>query len=220
MKVTTLLLVMFFGIATVFGQNAKKINFVKVSKDVRKEVKKIEKDGWKNIPGDLPVSQQLNSTFDKQMAEDESGYPKYIIGTGISKGATQAAAEMQALELAKLDLVSILESNINQAAATDLSNNQISNSEATSINRTMKVATNKVSKKLQYTKPILKLVRASKGLYEVRIQIAYNYEMVRKMVQQEILEDQTNDFRKEQAEFLNPEKHQTSPIKNSKEYAE
>jgi hypothetical protein len=191
--------------------------FVKVKRDVRKEVKSLQKEGWENLPGDLPISQQLNSTFEKQMAEDESGMPKFIVGSGVTKGGTQAAAEMQALELAKLNLLNIMESNINSVIETDLSNNQISDNEASSITKTIQVASSKVAKKFQYTKPTLKLLRKSNGLYEVRIVIAYNFELVRKMLQKEILSDETNTVREKHSDYLNSDNLQKGTIKNANE---
>lgn len=216
MKNSILILIAVFTCLNGSAQN-KKFKFEKVKRDVRKEAKSIEKEGWENLPGDLPVSQQLNATFEKQMAEDESGLPKFIVGSGVAKGATQAAAEMQALELAKLNLVNIMEANINSVVETDLSNNQISDAEASSITKTIQVATSKVSKKLQYTKPTLKLLRKSKGLYEVRIVIAYNFEMVRKMLQQEILADETNTVRNKHSDYVNSDNLQKGTIKNATE---
>jgi hypothetical protein len=216
MKNSLLILIALFTFFIGNAQN-KKVMFVKVKRDVRKEAKSIEKEGWGNLPGDLPVSQQLNSTFEKQMAEDESGMPKFIVGNGVAKGATQAAAEMQALELAKLNLLNIMEANINSVVETDLSNNQISDKEASSITKTIQVATSKAAKKLQYTKPTLKLLRKANGLYEVRIVIAYNFEMIRKMLQQEILSDETNNVREKYSDYLNSDHLQKGTIKNATE---
>jgi hypothetical protein len=216
MKKLIIILIAVVAQLSVNAQN-KKATFIKVKKDIRKEAKSIEKSGWANLPGDLPISQQLNATFEKQMAEDDSGLPKFIVGSGIAKGATQAAAEMQALELAKLNLLNIMEANVNAVVNTDISNNQITDKEASSITKTLQVATSKVSKKLQFMSPTLKIMRKSNGLYEVRIVIAYNFEMVRKMLQQEILSDETNDLRNKHADFLNSDKLFQVPIRNASE---
>ena len=126
---------------------AQKFKFEKITRDVRKEAKKYEKEGWKPFAGSMPISQQLNNTFNKENEMDEKNVPKWLFAEGESIGQTLAAADMQANELAKNSIVSLMSSNIRAVVETELSNNQISKEEAASWTKTVSAVTNKVAKK-------------------------------------------------------------------------
>ena len=128
------------------GNNSKKFTFHKVNKDIKKEAKKYEKDGWKVEPGNLPLKNQLENSYSKQAEKDESGFPKYIIANGSSVSQTQAAAEMQATEIAKNRLVSLIETQMKDVITSDVSNNQLDNKDAVTLTKTIETSTNTVSK--------------------------------------------------------------------------
>jgi hypothetical protein len=207
---------------TSFSQNnTRKFKFIKVSKDVKKETRKYESDGWRVFPGKPPISQQLNNAFTKQSEVEQDGFPKWITSSGSSVAQTQAAAQMQATELAKNNLVGLLETQMKSVVEIDLSNNQLSSQEAVTINKTIQVATNKVSKKLGMVQPMLQIYRpVGSNNTEVQILIGYSYEMARKQVLEEMKQElqlETDDVRKRYQKFLNPETYKQGEIKNESE---
>jgi hypothetical protein len=195
-----------------------KFKFIKVSKDVKKETKRYESEGWRPFPGQPPISQQLNNSFTKQSETEQDGFPKWIISNGSSVAQTQAAAQMQAIELAKTNLVGLLETQMKSVVEIDLSNNQLSSQEAVTINKTIQVATNKVSRKLGMVQPFLQLYRPiGTNNTEVQILLAYSYELARKQVLEEMKQElqlETDDVRKRYQKFLNPETYKQGEIKN------
>ncbi len=54
----------------------------------------MEKDGYYEAPGALKIDRQLENAWIKQMEQDESGYPKYIVATGNAVAETQTAAKL------------------------------------------------------------------------------------------------------------------------------
>lgn len=164
MKKTMLFLVAMVAIGMVQEANAqaKKFKLVKVSRDTKREVKKLEKEGWNNLPGDMPIGQQLNNAWAKEAEVDDEGLPKWVVATGESVAEFQSTAEMQALELAKLNLVRLLESQMRSVVETEQANNRLDAKSAASISKTMEVATNKVSKKLSRVMPVVKMHREVK----------------------------------------------------------
>jgi len=201
--------------------NTGKFKFINVSKDVKKETRKYESDGWRVFPGNPPISQQLNNAFTKQSEVEQDGFPKWITSSGSSVAQTQAAAQMQATELAKNNLVGLLETQMKSVVEIDLSNNQLSSQEAVTINKTIQVATNKVSKKLGMVQPMLQIYRpVGSNNTEVQILIGYSYEMARKQVLEEMKQElqlETDDVRKRYQKFLNPETYKQGEIKNESE---
>ena len=77
----------------------------KATKTARKEAKKLSKEGWITVPGALPLEKQLDKSYMMQKEFDEDMYPKYLMGEAMSIGENYDAAKMQALELAKQNLL-------------------------------------------------------------------------------------------------------------------
>jgi len=191
-------------------KNKNKFRFNKLSRDVKKEAKKLEKDGYKAFVGQPPVNQQLDKSFRMQAEADESGFPKWIVSSGSSVANTQAAGEMQAIELAKSRLVGLVETNFRAVIENTVANNQINAEEAVSVTKSVEVSANRVAKKLGMIMPVVKIYRRIDQNFEVQVNIAYNYDMARKQMLDELkleFEKESDDVRKKYESFLNPDIH-------------
>ena len=128
------------------------------------------------------MAQQLNNAYSKQAETSEEGFPKWIIANGSSVAQTQAAAEMQSIELAKNNLVGLIETNMRNVVESDVSNNQMDAKNAASVTKTIQVSSNKVAKKLGMVQPMFKVYRSINNNTEVQVMIGYSYEMVRSRI--------------------------------------
>ena len=195
----------------------KKFRFNRLSRDVKKESKKYEKEGYRPFVGQMPINQQLDKSYRMQNEADDSGFPMWIIATGSSVGSTQAAADMQAMELGKSRLVGLIETNFRAVVENTVANDQLSSTEAVSVTKSIEVSANRVSKKLGMIVPVVKIYRMTgDDKYEVQVQLAYNYELARKLMQAELrmeFEKESDDVRKKYEQFLNPDLHPAT-IKN------
>ena len=100
---------------------------------------------------------------------------------------------------------------------SDVSNNQLSQSDAASITKTIEVSANRVSKKLQRVNPLFKVYREVKKNIEVQVLIGYSYDLARKAMLDEaklILQEETEDVRKKHEKFLVPETYDQGTINN------
>ena len=207
MKKIILSIVLITFVSTSFAQ---KFKFQKITKDVKKESKKYEKENWRPFAGSMPISQQLNNTFNKESDVDDKGIPQWIFAEGVSKGQTIAATDMQATELAKNNLVGLMASNIREVVETELSNNQISKDEAVSWTKTVSAVTNKVSKKLGQVFVPFKIYRENENNYEVMLRVAYNFSSARAIFLEEMrneLGEETKNLKLKNDKFLNPDKN-------------
>lgn len=188
---------------------AQKYKFQRVSRDVKKQAKITLKDGWKTYPSDLPIPQQLNNSFNKRGEIDETGNPKLMVGRGRSVAQTMAAAEFQALELAKNEIVKQMEANINIVINGELSNNQINKTDAASITKQVSLSTNTISKKLGRTINLVKMYKENLETYEVDITIGYDTKTAKTIMIDEIkasLGAEADKLRTTFESFLNPDK--------------
>lgn len=219
MKKTMLFMVAIVAIGMFQEASAqnKKFKLVKVSRDTKREVKKLEKEGWGNLPGDMPIGQQLNNAWAKESELDDEGFPKWVVATGESVAEFQSTAEMQALELAKLNLVRLLESKMKAVVETEQANNRLDAKSAASISKTMEVATNTVSKKLSRVMPIVKIQREVKKNTQMQVKIAYSYALAQKAILDEMklqMQNESEDMRAKYDSFLNPDKYKQGDISN------
>lgn len=170
---------------------AKKMQNDEVSKTSRKQAKSMKKQGWLVAPGALPLEKQIeNSALYLNSFEDDGVTPKFVWGDASSIGENYDAAKMQALELARYNLISSMETNITKVVEANNSNKQLSAEDAASITKAIGSSKSFVSQKLGQTITVIETYRKLKnGNYEVRVQIFYSMEKGRMLAKQGIREE-------------------------------
>jgi hypothetical protein len=214
-----LMFISFADLGMAQQKDNKKFRFPRVSRDVKKEAKKLEKDGFKAFVGQPPVNQQLDKSYRMQNEADENGFPKWIVSSGSSVANTQAAAEMQAIVFAKIRLIDLIETNFRAVIENTAANNKLDAKDSVSLTKSVKVSANRVAKKLGMIETVVKIYRNIDNNFEVKVNIAYNYEIARKQMLDEMkleLEKESEDVRKKYEHLLNPDLHPET-IKNYSE---
>ena len=107
------LIAMFLLLSLAMAVNAQGLSKDEM-KNIKKEVKRYEKDGWKTMPGALSLSDQLMRSRKVQLEEDDEGDAKWQIGTATSIGTIYDAARMQAMTLAKAELSGLITTNLTE----------------------------------------------------------------------------------------------------------
>lgn len=149
----------------------------KAVKEARKEGKRLKKQGYVVFPGSLPIEKQLEKIWIRQYEENPDGSSKYLIADGNGVGKTQTAAEMQAVEAAKLQLAGQISNEINQIIEAKIVNDQISREEGNSLSKFIAGSKNYIVQNLTYVRPGFKLYRnMGKKDIEVTVKVYYNAE--------------------------------------------
>lgn len=174
----------------------------KVSKTVRKEAKKLQKQGWVVAPGYLPMEKQLERVYSMQYVLNEDGSSKYIVGTGQSIGENYDAAHMQAVELAKMDLAGKVSSNVSALIDQKIANTQSGVNGAASIVETVAASKNVISQRIGRVVVGLECYRevAKTHNKEVRVMVLYDTQVAlesAKQVIREELADKGEELQKE-----------------------
>ncbi|MBD5330147.1 MAG: hypothetical protein HDS03_09785 [Bacteroides sp.] len=178
----------------------------KASKAARKEAKRLAKEGWKTAPGALPLEKQLDKSYMMQYQFDADGFPQYIMAEAMSVGGNYDAAKMQALELAKQNLSGQIQTEITALVENTVANEQMNQSEAASITRSVMAAKNLISQSIGRVVPVVETYREVNGNNrEVLVRIAYSQDMAKavakKAVQKE-LEDRGDSLHNKLDELL------------------
>ena len=162
----------------------------KASKDARKEAKRLAKDGWKTAPGALPLEKQLDRSYMMQYQYDDDGFPKYIMAEGMSNGGNYDAAKMQALELAKQSLAGQIQTEVAALVENTVANEQMGQSEAESVVRSVMAGKNLISQSIGRIIPIVESYRVVNGNNrEVLVRVAYSMEMAKAVAKKAVKKD-------------------------------
>lgn len=162
----------------------------KVSKDAKKEAKRLKKEGWITTPGTLPLEKQLNTSYLMQMERDNSMYPMYIMAEAMSVGENYDAAKMQASELAKLQLAGKMQTEITALIENSIGNQQLSKDEASSLTQTVNASKGLISQKIGRVIVVVECYRVKANQNkEVLVRIAYNSNMAKAAAKQAIQEE-------------------------------
>lgn len=163
---------------TVHAQNTAVNLNAKASKDAAKMAKQYKKEGWVVAPGQLPLERQLDRSFQLMIELDENGYQKYVSGEGQSVGNNYDAAKMQALEMAKMQMVSKVQSQISTIVDNTVSNAQLSREQAESVTETVAASKTLISQNIGRVMTVVEVYRDKpRKSKEVRVVIFYNAEM-------------------------------------------
>lgn len=177
-----------------------------LSKEAKKAIKNAEEKGYYESPGALPLSTQMNTSYEMQMQMDEQGYPKFIVGEASAIGGTKIAAKNQAMEAAKLELAGKIESNVVALVEQSIANEQLTQEEAASITETVTAAKNIISQRLGLVRPLVEAYRDMGENVEALVRIAYNQETAEQVGLKTIKEElkkKSEDLHKKLDNLLN-----------------
>ena len=161
-----------------FSTDAKRT--YKPTKEVKKEAKKYEKDGWKVAFGSMPMAEQMQRAIYFQNEVDGNGQAKYAIGRG------QTTAEY--IDAARLQVANQLETELTAEAKNVFGNEQ--GEQVTSVMQTSVGGRSVVTQKLSQTIVVTEIQRElPNGLKEVQITIAADRSQVLKAAKKAIREE-------------------------------
>jgi len=109
----------------------------KASKDAKNEAKRLKKEGWTVLPGGLPLEKQVDRLYMFLEDFDEDMNPLYIDGTGRGQGENFAAAQVQATELARMELAGKIGSEATGIVDNMVANKMLADDQAASITTTL-----------------------------------------------------------------------------------
>jgi len=163
----------------------------KAIKEARKESRKMGKEGWTVAPGSIPLSKVLENTWMKQVAVEENGNVRYIYADGNAVAETKTAAEMQAIEVGKLQLAGLIQTNMSSLISANIGNAQLSTQEAASVTEIVQSAKNIIAMELGYVDPSFKLFKdIGEDKVEVQVRLFYDtrqsLDIAKKVVRQEL----------------------------------
>lgn len=162
----------------------------KALKEARKEAKRFKKAGYDVTPGSLPMEKQLEYTWMRLYERDAKGQSVYLSADGNAVAETRTAAEMQALEAAKLNLAGQLETFIRAIIEANIANAQLNNEEASSVTEFLTAAKNVIATAIGQVEPAFKIYRnLPNRSVEVNVKLIVNRDQVTQEAKKRIREE-------------------------------
>lgn len=151
----------------------------KAIKAARKEAKQLKKDGYMTLLGQLPLDKQLENSWQAAYELDPQGAPYYIMSTQKAVAANFTAAQMQAMNSAKMDIAGQIETRINQVIESKVTSNELGRNEANSLSTFVSASKNIISTTLGRVIKMVEIYREPKRTktVEVQVTLAYNGEV-------------------------------------------
>lgn len=166
----------------------KKMQEDKVSKESRKQAKQLTKEGWKVAPGALSLEKQLErAALFQNSFEDDYVTPKYVSGDATSTAENYDAGKMQALEMARINLVTSIEGSITRIVENNTHNKQLGAGDAASVIGTLGKVKSHITQKIGQTIPVIEVYKELKnGNVAVRVMTFYSMDNARKIAKEAI----------------------------------
>lgn len=166
----------------------------KATKAAKKEAKKLQKEGWVQAPGALPLEKQLDKSYLMQMEYDESMYPKYLMGEAMSIGENYDGAKMQAVELAKQNLAAQIQTEVSALVDNSVATQQLAMEEAVTVTKSIMASKSLIVQSIGRTITVMECYRTLKNKNkEVLVRIAYNGEMAKQAAKNAIRKSLENE---------------------------
>lgn len=177
-----------------------------VSKDAKKEAKRLKKEGWTVSPGGLPLEKQVDRLYMYLEQYDDELNPLYFDGEGRATAENFAAAQIQATELARMNLASKISSEATGIIDNLVANKMLADDQAASITTTMVENKTIFSQKLGRLQTPLTVVRELKNKNkEVMVRVVSKTSSIQEIAKEAIraeLEKQGKELSEELKAYL------------------
>lgn len=168
-------LILIFAYSTLDAQSTnkqlKKDLKSKVEKDCRKEAKRLKKEGWKVMPGKLPIERQIQEGRYSELNKDENGNPLYFTATHQAKGGNYSAAQKIASDRARMGLAENISTTFSGLIKEKLASTDYGDGDIETIDEFVSTNKNLVSLSLQGISNVVELYRESGNVVEVQIMV-------------------------------------------------
>lgn len=175
MKIWISALVMVFAYSTLDAQSTnkqlKKDLKSKVERDCRKEAKRLQKEGWKVMPGKLSIERQIQEGRFSELNKDEDGNPLYFTATHQAKGGNYSAAQKIANDRARMGLAENISTTFSELVKEKLANTDYGEGDIETIDEFVSTNKNLVSLSLQGVLNVVEIYRESGNMVEVQVMV-------------------------------------------------
>lgn len=154
----------------------------KVVKENKKAAKKLAKEGWKVMPGKLPLQRQLQDTQYAELDTNDEGGKLFFVGMHQAIGGSYSAAKQIADTRARGELAQAVYSQVKQSIEDKVAHLDLGDGDIETIEEFVSASKSIVSAQLKEVVPVLEMYRElDNNRYEVRVAVKMDAEQAMKL---------------------------------------
>ena len=205
-KIITLIITLFLT-GALFAQTTtkeaeKEIKKGKPIKEARKEAKKWEKEGYSNLPGNLPLDNQFEKSLVMQVMVNEDGSQRYLTATGSAIAGSEGVAQANALDNTRSILAGLVQSEVSALVTNNKGTTGYTAAEVQTVDEFLSTSKTLIQSKIGNIKPVIEMMRRVDDLFEYRFTVMYDTNTA-KQVTKELLQEKLRDKLSKNEEELN-----------------
>jgi hypothetical protein len=146
-------------------------------KEARKEARRLAREDWEVAPGALPLEKQLERAWIMQYERTDRDELTYLRADGNGVANTYTAAQIQAHEMAKLNMAGQIQTEIRALVEANIANQQLTQEEAATVNRILTTSRNIIATRLNRVDPVFVIYRTLRNdNVEAQVMLVYDRE--------------------------------------------
>ena len=151
----------------------------KAVKLARKESKKWEKEGYTNLPGNLPLENQFEKSLVMQQMVTEDGNARYISANGSAIAGSEGVAQANAMDNTRVTLAGQIQSEVSALISSNKANTGYTAEEVETIDEFVSSSKTLIQNEIGTIDPVIEMMRKVGDKFEYRFIIMYDVNTAR-----------------------------------------
>ncbi|MFY0599428.1 MAG: hypothetical protein JXR03_07130 [Cyclobacteriaceae bacterium] len=177
---------------TTYKEAEKMIKKDKAVKEAKKEAKKWEKQGYTNLPGNLPLPNQFEQSLVRQVMVNEDGEPRFLSATGSAISGSEGVAQANAMDNTRLQLAGVIQSEVSALITNNKGNTGYTADEMQTVDEFLASSKTLIQNKIGRIKPVIEMMRRVDDKFEYRFTVMYDTENAKKIAK-DLLKEELED---------------------------
>lgn len=153
----------------------------RAERDCIKTAKALVKEGWKVMPGKMPLDRQIQDARFAELDTDDTDSPMYFVGTHTAIGGNYSAAKQICDARAYAEIAQQVSTDVAKQVKDQLASRNLGDGDLELVDETLSAAKTTITAKIPGAKPVLEIFRDLNGSKcEVRVVVTVNYKAAMK----------------------------------------
>lgn len=157
-------------------------------KEARKESKKWEKQGYGNLPGNLPLANQFEKSMLMQVMVTEEGEQRYLSATGSAISGSEGVAQANAIDNTRLILAGQIQAEVSALVTNNKGNTGFTAEEVQTVDEFLSSSKTLIQNKIGNIKSVIEMVRRVDDKFEYRFTVMYDTQSAKRIAKDLLVE--------------------------------
>ena len=173
---------------TTYKEAEKSLRKEKAAKSAKKEAKRWEKEGYRNLPGSLPLANQFQKTFVMQMMMDGDGGKRFLSASGSAISGSEGVAQANAMDNTRLSLAGQVQSEVTSLITNNKANTGYSAEDISTVDEFLASSKTVIQGKIGNIKPVVEMMRMVGSNFEYRFTVLYDVNKAKEVAKEAVQE--------------------------------